>query len=167
MWQNDSCDDAETATNCETITTNGEPDSQVPDADTGNENGDEDDGDAGDEDDETGDADADDVADVPAPLLCNGLVPTIVGTDGPDVLQGTFQHDVIVGLGGNDVIRGASGSDTICGGDGDDELHGESQADTIFGGAGNDIITGADGACLLYTSPSPRDRTRSRMPSSA
>ena len=24
-----------------------------------------------------------------------------------------------------------------------------------------------DGSCLLYTSPSPRDRTRSRMPSSA
>ena len=27
--------------------------------------------------------------------------------------------------------------------------------------------TGLDGPCLLYTSPSPRDRTRSRMPSSA
>jgi polyphosphate glucokinase len=26
---------------------------------------------------------------------------------------------------------------------------------------------GPIGACLLYTSPSPRDRTRSRMPSSA
>ena len=26
---------------------------------------------------------------------------------------------------------------------------------------------GTDTACLLYTSPSPRDRTRSRMPSSA
>ena len=26
---------------------------------------------------------------------------------------------------------------------------------------------GASGVCLLYTSPSPRDRTRSRMPSSA
>ena len=26
---------------------------------------------------------------------------------------------------------------------------------------------GVDLACLLYTSPSPRDRTRSRMPSSA
>ena len=26
---------------------------------------------------------------------------------------------------------------------------------------------GPDGICLLYTSPSPRDRTRSRMPSSA
>ena len=24
-----------------------------------------------------------------------------------------------------------------------------------------------EGSCLLYTSPSPRDRTRSRMPSSA
>ena len=32
------------------------------------------------------------------------------------------------------------------------------------------IVTGATGVvtiCLLYTSPSPRDRTRSRMPSSA
>jgi len=27
--------------------------------------------------------------------------------------------------------------------------------------------TALNGACLLYTSPSPRDRTRSRMPSSA
>ena len=33
---------------------------------------------------------------------------------------------------------------------------------------GNEIYdAGASGACLLYTSPSPRDRTRSRMPSSA
>ena len=29
------------------------------------------------------------------------------------------------------------------------------------------VFVGADKACLLYTSPSPRDRTRSRMPSSA
>ena len=28
------------------------------------------------------------------------------------------------------------------------------------------LVTGESG-CLLYTSPSPRDRTRSRMPSSA
>ena len=33
-------------------------------------------------------------------------------------------------------------------------------------GAG-DVAAGGAGACLLYTSPSPRDRTRSRMPSSA
>ena len=31
----------------------------------------------------------------------------------------------------------------------------------------NGITTPATSACLLYTSPSPRDRTRSRMPSSA
>ena len=36
--------------------------------------------------------------------------------------------------------------------------------------AGTCTVRGADGrehTCLLYTSPSPRDRTRSRMPSSA
>ena len=32
---------------------------------------------------------------------------------------------------------------------------------------GGDIKTGLNKICLLYTSPSPRDRTRSRMPSSA
>ena len=29
------------------------------------------------------------------------------------------------------------------------------------------VYPGASPSCLLYTSPSPRDRTRSRMPSSA
>ena len=29
------------------------------------------------------------------------------------------------------------------------------------------VISEKDNGCLLYTSPSPRDRTRSRMPSSA
>ena len=29
------------------------------------------------------------------------------------------------------------------------------------------LLVGPPGTCLLYTSPSPRDRTRSRMPSSA
>ena len=31
----------------------------------------------------------------------------------------------------------------------------------------NDVATVFRSTCLLYTSPSPRDRTRSRMPSSA
>ena len=30
-----------------------------------------------------------------------------------------------------------------------------------------DLTLAQDRTCLLYTSPSPRDRTRSRMPSSA
>ena len=35
------------------------------------------------------------------------------------------------------------------------------------GRSGMKDLLGGKGACLLYTSPSPRDRTRSRMPSSA
>ena len=34
-------------------------------------------------------------------------------------------------------------------------------------GATTTIADGIYAVCLLYTSPSPRDRTRSRMPSSA
>ena len=36
-----------------------------------------------------------------------------------------------------------------------------------IGGLTLEIVPGKPGTCLLYTSPSPRDRTRSRMPSSA
>ena len=41
--------------------------------------------------------------------------------------------------------------------------------DYIVVGAGSAgcALASAHPACLLYTSPSPRDRTRSRMPSSA
>ena len=38
--------------------------------------------------------------------------------------------------------------------------------DPLFTRTGNELIP-TPKACLLYTSPSPRDRTRSRMPSSA
>ena len=39
-------------------------------------------------------------------------------------------------------------------------------AESVSGSADNDIVVFPN-PCLLYTSPSPRDRTRSRMPSSA
>eukprot|EP00657_Telonema_sp_P-1_P001950 TRINITY_DN14742_c0_g1_i1.p1 TRINITY_DN14742_c0_g1~~TRINITY_DN14742_c0_g1_i1.p1 ORF type:complete len:116 (+),score=18.02 TRINITY_DN14742_c0_g1_i1:117-464(+) len=32
---------------------------------------------------------------------------------------------------------------------------------------GSSVVSSKSSSCLLYTSPSPRDRTRSRMPSSA
>ena len=38
---------------------------------------------------------------------------------------------------------------------------------TYTGNGGSQRIGGYINSCLLYTSPSPRDRTRSRMPSSA
>ena len=38
---------------------------------------------------------------------------------------------------------------------------------TLEGNIPHDLKAEEDSVCLLYTSPSPRDRTRSRMPSSA
>src|SRR6266511_1932370 len=69
-------------------------------------------------------------------LLCNGLVPTIVGTSARDVLTGTSGDDVIVGLEGNDTIRGGGGNDSICGG---------AWGDVLRGGPGNDYLDGGDG----------------------
>ena len=40
-------------------------------------------------------------------------------------------------------------------------------ATRVLGGAKQRVLTALLVPCLLYTSPSPRDRTRSRMPSSA
>ena len=37
----------------------------------------------------------------------------------------------------------------------------------LFGHSKNDVLVTLYRDCLLYTSPSPRDRTRARMPSSA
>ena len=54
------------------------------------------------------------------------------------------------------------------------EVLGLNSDSPIYGGSGQGNLGGAEaapvawhGRCLLYTSPSPRDRTRSRMPSSA
>ena len=47
---------------------------------------------------------------------------------------------------------------------------GERPGNPTFGGGLREFIFSSistDNICLLYTSPSPRDRTRSRMPSSA
>jgi len=48
-------------------------------------------------------------------------------------------------------------------------IHGTSKGGTLlnFGSYGLKAVEPERITCLLYTSPSPRDRTRSRMPSSA
>jgi Ca2+-binding RTX toxin-like protein len=79
-------------------------------------------------------------ADLPTPHACGGLVPTIVGTPGDDVLRGTPGDDVIAGLGGDDVIYGMGGHDVICGGDGDDRIDGGPGDDVLHGGDGDDDI---------------------------
>lgn len=84
---------------------------------------------------------------------CQRLLPTIVGTDGDDVLHGTGGPDVIMGLGGDDVIVGGNGDDIICGGAGDDELSGGNGADVLLGGFGDDVLDGGNGADVLIGGP--------------
>lgn len=80
-------------------------------------------------------------------LTCGGLVVTIVGTAGDDVIDGTPGHDVIAGLGGDDRINGGAGEDTICGGTGNDVLQGQGDEDRLFGEQGDDILDGGEGGC--------------------
>jgi len=65
--------------------------------------------------------------------LCAGLEPTILGTDGPDVLVGTDGPDVIHGFGGDDVISGLGGDDVICGDRGRNTIDGGPGRDRLFG----------------------------------
>ncbi|WP_164703258.1 ExeM/NucH family extracellular endonuclease, partial [Modestobacter sp. KNN46-3] len=89
----------------------------------------------------------------PEPLLCQGLEPTLVGTEGDDVLRGGNGVDVIMGLGGNDTITGGNGADVICGGDGDDVLRGGNGDDVLLGGAGDDELRGDNGSDTLIGGP--------------
>lgn len=68
--------------------------------------------------------------------LCNGLRPTILGTNRRDVIVGTPGDDVIHGGAGHDRIDGGGGNDTICGGPGNDTLIGRAGRDTLIGGGG-------------------------------
>ncbi|MFC2177225.1 right-handed parallel beta-helix repeat-containing protein [Actinomycetota bacterium] len=94
-----------------------------------------------------------------APLLCDGIPATIVGTPHAEHLVGTASRDVIVARGGDDVIDGRGGNDLICagggrdvviGGGGGDTIHGGSGRDLLRGGSGNDILTGGTGADTLF-----------------
>ena len=74
---------------------------------------------------------------------------TILGTEGPDVLQGTPGADVICGFGGDDRLFGADGADQLWGGPGDDRLDGGAGADALRGGDGADVLDGGLGGDLL------------------
>jgi Ca2+-binding RTX toxin-like protein len=88
-------------------------------------------------------------------LLCNGKVPTIIGTEGHDVLVGTDGDDVIMGLGGKDIILGHDGLDTICGGDGNDKILAGDGMDWLFGGRGKDLAQGQDNSDVLNGGSGP------------
>ena len=69
------------------------------------------------------------------PVICQGLLATIVGTPGNDIITGTPGRDIIQGRGGDDIIKGLGGDDVICGG---------RDTDVLYGGAGHDRLDGGD-----------------------
>lgn len=85
---------------------------------------------------------------------CFGQRATIVGTNGPDHIQGTAHKDVIYARGGNDTIKTPSGpknqgNDVICGGPGNDEIVGNGDSEKLIGGPGNDKIKSGNGSNVV------------------
>ena len=88
-------------------------------------------------------------------------IENLIGSAFDDTLFGDSGNNILTGGDGDDVISGGIGADTIDGGDGIDT------GDYTFTNGGLTVNLDTGQACLLYTSPSPRDATLTRMPSSA
>jgi Ca2+-binding RTX toxin-like protein len=71
--------------------------------------------------------------------------PTIIGTEGADVIKGTAGPDVILALGGDDSIVGLGGNDVVIAGAGDDQVQGRAGDDQLSGGTGDDSLQGDGG----------------------
>jgi uncharacterized repeat protein (TIGR01451 family) len=99
------------------------------------------------------------IAKPPEPIKCDGEAVTILGTDGPDTLVGTFANDVIRADDGDDVIYGFGGGDIICAGTGTDQIRAGRGNDVVEGGRGSDFIRGKRGDDALH-GDSGRDRIR-------
>lgn len=85
------------------------------------------------------------------PDVINGLsgFDTICGRGGNDTINGGLGDDVILGDAGNDTINGAAGNDFIEGGLGDDTIQGAAGDDFIDGGTGDDDLFGSDGSDVI------------------
>ncbi|MGY1682049.1 ExeM/NucH family extracellular endonuclease [Geodermatophilus sp. SYSU D01176] len=84
---------------------------------------------------------------------CQGLAPTIRGTEGDDELHGTDGRDVVMGLGGDDVLIGGTEDDVLCGGAGADAVTGDNGDDVLLGGLGDDALDGGNGDDTLVGGP--------------
>jgi hypothetical protein len=82
----------------------------------------------------------------------------MVGSRGPDAIDGGRRDDVIRGRAGNDLIRGFGGPDCLLGGHGDDLIRagrGDDRArgsygdDEVLGGSGDDVLRGRQGDDLI------------------
>jgi len=73
----------------------------------------------------------------------------IIGTNLPDLIFGYGGDDIISGEKGNDCIFGGEGGDIIFGNEGNDNLSGDEGNDIIKGLSGNDTITGGIGLDII------------------
>ena len=85
----------------------------------------------------------------------NGDSPTsgddvILGTAGPDTIDGGGGNDTICGLAGIDIINGGPGDDRIFGGADEDTIDGQGDWDYISGGPGVDNLEGGGGNDIIY-----------------
>lgn len=78
----------------------------------------------------------------------NGAI--LVGTAGPDTLNGGSGDHLILGLGGNDKLKGGSKDDVLCGHEGSDDLDGGSGKDLLYGGENDDKLKGGSADDQLY-----------------
>ncbi len=96
---------------------------------------------------------------VPTPtptLRCEGLVVTVQGTQGPDVLTGTPGRDANRGGPGNDMLSGNQGADVLRGGIGHDHLYGNRGSALLRGVPGT---TGEPQATLCSVDEPPSRAT--------
>jgi hypothetical protein len=90
---------------------------------------------------------------------CKGQVPTHLGTNGRDRLQGTAEDDVVVALGGKDSINTKGGNDLVCAGSGKDRVKGKGGNDRLYGQGGSDRLNGGAAIDRCVGGPG-RDRIR-------
>jgi Ca2+-binding RTX toxin-like protein len=91
--------------------------------------------------------------------LCQGQVPTHVGSAVAETMSGTPSADVFLMMGGSDTIKAGGGNDTVCAGPGSDRVLGGVGDDNVKGGPGDDTLSGDVGSDRLVGGPGT-DTTR-------
>jgi Ca2+-binding RTX toxin-like protein len=74
----------------------------------------------------------------------------ILGTPGPDLIDGLGGDDIICGREEDDTINGGTGEDNLLGNNGDDTLDGDGDDDFLQGGPDVDFVDGDTGDDILH-----------------
>ncbi len=100
-------------------------------------------------------------ADPDDPLRPGGCANEILGSGGPDVVEGGAGGDLVLVFGGPDRVRGRDGHDCLVGSSGRDRLLGENGDDRLTGGSGADRLDGGPGR-NAYDAGSGADTIKAR-----